>query len=332
MTTTIKRSLVGFLNWVSPANPKKTIVVAGSPRSGTTWLAELLRSLPNYKFLNEPLLPTNNPEVCKLGFEWRTCIDPASDQPEARAFFRRVLSGQVPHGPLWHYESSTAVGRLLEHAVNRQLVVKFCRAGRLLHWLHDTFTPRGTVLLIRHPCAVMASMMNHGGWDDENFKLHADGPDAFGGRLPKTIKTRFSGIFEEVDSKLDTMAVTWALDYYIPLVEHSKGRGYPWTLVPYERLVLEGEDELDRILGTMDVERTENVQKHLDVASEYASADLATKDRRMQLSKWRDRLSDRQIDRILEIVTAFGLDFYTDELEPDYERLLKLQTEAGNEG
>jgi hypothetical protein len=52
----------------------------------------------------------------------------------------------------------------------------------------------------------------------------------------------------------------------------------------------------------------------------------------MQLSKWRDRLSDRQIDRILEIANAFGLDFYTDELEPDYERLSKLQTATGNEG
>ena len=32
-------------------------------------------------------------------------------------------------------------------------------------------------------------------------------------------------------------------------------------------------------------------------------------------------MKEKQIDRILSIVSAFGLDFYTENLEPDYENI-----------
>jgi hypothetical protein len=40
-----------------------------------------------------------------------------------------------------------------------------------------------------------------------------------------------------------------------------------------------------------------------------------------QLSKWRESLTEKQIERILSIVSAFGLDFYTEEIEPDYKKI-----------
>ena len=56
----------------------------------------------------------------------------------------------------------------------------------------------------------------------------------------------------------------------------------------------------------------------------------STKDRllqkpRNQLSKWKEHLTPKQMDDILRIVEIFGLDFYTDELHPDYDRLMKYQ-------
>jgi hypothetical protein len=37
-----------------------------------------------------------------------------------------------------------------------------------------------------------------------------------------------------------------------------------------------------------------------------------------QLSKWKKTLSEEQVERILKIVSDFGLDFYTKDIEPDY--------------
>ena len=39
-----------------------------------------------------------------------------------------------------------------------------------------------------------------------------------------------------------------------------------------------------------------------------------------QLSKWKKALSDKQIERILKIVRDFDLDFYTEDIEPDYDK------------
>jgi phosphopantothenate synthetase len=47
-----------------------------------------------------------------------------------------------------------------------------------------------------------------------------------------------------------------------------------------------------------------------------------------QLTKWRRRLSERQVDEILTVVDEVGLSrFYTDAIEPDYDRLNACQAE-----
>ena len=40
-----------------------------------------------------------------------------------------------------------------------------------------------------------------------------------------------------------------------------------------------------------------------------------------QLSKWKKYLSEKQIQRILKVVSDFGLDFYTEDIEPDYNNI-----------
>lgn len=321
-----RQAVFGFLNRVSPCDIRDTIIVSGAPRSGTTWLAELLRSLSGYKFLNEPLLLSNSKEARDAGFAWRTHISPDESHPQFRAFFERALSGRLPNGPLWHYQSKSRFGRLIEHVTRQKLVVKFCRAGRLLHWLLQQFDVRGTVMIIRHPCAVLASQLEHGGWAPDQLIYDIDSEEALG-QIPDNIRNRYRNILDEISTRLGLMTAVWCLDYYVPFVEYAR-KGHPWVLVPYERLVLDGMSETERILEGVDAKMTDEVRKQLDVASAYASSDLETGNRRKQLSKWQDRLSGDQIDRILEIVTAFGLDFYTKELEPNYKRLSKLQTAA----
>lgn len=296
-----------------------TVVLAGAPRSGTTWLAELLRELPGYKFLNEPLLLHNNEEAVRAGFHWRTHLHPSENAVQKRAFFENVLSGQVPHGPLWHYVSKSLAGKLVEHILHQKLIVKFCRLGRLLHWVDRKFDMRGTVLIIRHPCAVIASQLTHGGWDP-NKVVHDLDSDAALGDVPSDLRNEFNDILSSLETRIDVMTAVWCLDYYIPLIRYSD-YGYPWILVPYERLVLDGYTEMERVFSYLDAEIPGSLEEKLGAASAYASDDLSVTDDYKQLSKWKAQLSSEHIDRILEIVKAFELDFYTKDLEPDYDQL-----------
>jgi len=320
MIRTLKRAIFdGLTRQIAACNIRDTIVVAGAPRSGTTWLAEVLRALPSYKFVNEPLLLSNYEAAQKAGFAWRTHLAPNENAPQAKYFFEDVLSGRVPHGPLWHYQADSSVGRLLEQITHRKLIVKFCRAGRLLHWLLGEFEVRGAVLIVRHPCAVIASQLEHGGWDPDQLVHDIDSEEALG-QMSGDVRLHFADVLDGISTRLELMTATWCLDYYIPLIEYAE-YGHPWELVTYERLVLDGEGEMNRVLLALDAEMTDAVQEQLTVASEYASDDLKTSDSRNQLAKWRSRLSGQQIDRILDIVSAFGLDFYTRELEPNYSRI-----------
>ena len=40
-----------------------------------------------------------------------------------------------------------------------------------------------------------------------------------------------------------------------------------------------------------------------------------------QLIKWKEKLSEKKIRNILKVVNWFGLDFYTEDPEPDYKAL-----------
>jgi hypothetical protein len=279
----------------------------------------VLRELPGYKFLNEPLFLRNNALAREAGFRWRTNFAPEEDNAIAETFFENVLSGRVSRGPLWHYSSPSSIGRLFEHAINSKLVVKFCRAGRLLHWLLRHFEVRGTVFIIRHPCAVLASQLEHGGWALDQLPHDVESEEALG-QMPDTVRTRFADVLEDISTRLEMMTARWCLDYYIPLIEYADS-GHPWVLVPYERLVLEKKSEMNRILTALDAEATGAVRSQLKVASGYASEDLSTENHMRQLAKWRSRLSEKQISRVLEIVSAFNLDFYTEKVLPNYERM-----------
>jgi hypothetical protein len=49
------------------------------------------------------------------------------------------------------------------------------------------------------------------------------------------------------------------------------------------------------------------------------------------LAGWKYKLTDSQVDTILAVLKIFDMDFYTKELEPDYEKLLMFGSRSINE-
>jgi hypothetical protein len=297
-----------------------TIVIAGTGRSGSTWLGEMLRGLRGYKFLNEPFMDTP--------LRRRTYLGSTENAPMAiSAYVQRALSGQLWRSWKWRFEADTRGGMLFEFATCRKVVVKFTRALRMVRWMHQHYRVRGMIVLIRHPCAVISSMLRHGGgWHAEHLENLGGSPveQVLGRNLPAELRRRFEEAAASANRSCEILAHLWALDYHVALFDTERDT-YPWILVPYERLLTRGVDELRRIADAMGVELTEKVLQHVDAASSSASDDLQTRDVKDQLSKWKDRLDDEQVDRILSIVHTYGIDMYTKEPEPDYPRLNVFQ-------
>jgi len=259
---------------------ENTIVISGSPRSGTTWLAEILnRSIPGTSILWEPLNLNRVPEARSSGLTWRTPIPPDRDWPEAEHFMRRVLTGQILNT---HTVSHTHPVRIL---TTKSWIVKSVRATRLLAWISRRFPVRMLILLIRHPCAVVASQRSFPIWSD---------------------------------TREEALAEAWSQDYNVLL---SSPRPHPWMLVPYEKLVMEGRAELKRVFHALDMEVPRTAVEHLRIPSATSRGRSAIRTGSNPLGAWKKNLTSDQVRRVLDVVSTYGLDFYSDHLEPDYERL-----------
>ena len=303
-----------------------TIVVAGVPRAGTTWLLELLRTFPGRKALNEPLLYQRARH--EYGFGWHKYIAPGEEAPRQRQYLRQVLEGQARDIAAWFFKADSQPGKVLEHATRTRLIVKFCRLNRALHWFARQFDVQGIVLMVRHPCAVVASMLQQGAWKESRLRGH--GPSRaeqalHGGSLPEALRDPFEPVLKRITTQTEVLAVHWCLDHYVPLLQHAE-EGFPWVLAPYERLVTQGIEELRRVTDALDVDLTAEMQDRLRKPSS-STVDQVHRRPERQLTKWRRRLSERQVGDILAVVDEVGLSrFYTDAIEPDYDRLNACQT------
>jgi len=290
---------------------KNTIIIAGVPRGGTTWLLEiLLNSLPNSCGIWEPLMLPTDVRLKELSFSWREYIEPDRDWREAETLFRDIFSGiNLNVSNIFKFSWFEYLKQIQEAD---RYIVKFCRANRLLKWVTTKFKTQLPILLIRHPCAVVASQLSHGAW----ARVSSDHPYL----NLEYIKKRpwIKKIIDNVNTPEEKLTVTWCLDYYIPLSEPNP---HPWTLTTYEKLVNAGEDEIKRIFQSLEQEVPKSVDEYLRMPSRSTRMDSNVMQGKNPLTTWKIRLSEEQQNNILDIVTKFGLDFYTENLEPDYKRL-----------
>lgn len=288
-------------------NLQNTIIVASSPRGGSTWLAEIIATLPSYHMLWEPLHLTNNPKCLQWGFQWQNYIPPGTFAPQKQRYIHEILTGS---------DLSTRI--LTSPQVNltrlvflRGYVVKFVNANMMLAWMTQHYPVR-TLLMIRHPCAVVSSQIQHKSWKhfDKNMLTIPDGLFQDYPHLP--------GIFNQLQTHEEILAFEWALQSYVPLQTRSD----QWMVTTYEWLVTSGDSELERLFTYLQEPVPTQARKTLQKPSSSTAAESHVAQGRNPLEGWRQKLSAQQIDNILRVAHEVGITFYSDALKPD-ESMLK---------
>jgi len=309
-------ALRGIISQRKKYSLQDTIIVAGSPRSGTTWLTKVLGSTREYSIISEPLHPARFPEAVRSGFSARTYRPAGETWVTGEEYLKRVFTGKISSSRFAGMEDFTSA------ILSDKLVVKFIRATRLLPWLSEKFDVRQIILLIRHPCAVVASQ-SRSGYSGYNNLL--SGRDVGPGKEEILNEAReIDSVDETIIKKIERittpeelLATAWCIDNYVPLTSTQK---HKWLLAPYEKLTMNSPGSIKEIADMCGIVFSRKNLKNITTPSRTASNDLKISDIR-QLSKWKDHLSKEQIAKILNIVSAFGLDFYNDAIFPDYERL-----------
>jgi hypothetical protein len=286
---------------------RNTIIIAGVGRGGSTWLAELFATLPGYPLLWEPLHLGSNPECIKYGFDWQTYISAGQDEPLKQRYLHQVLTGANL--------SCELLTSLHFHPIQflrfRGYLVKFVNANLLLDWMLHLFPVRA-ILLIRHPCAVVASQLRHSAWDHVN-KEKMTFSQNLAHDYPHLVE-----IHKSIRDREEVLAFEWALQTFIPL---NRPKPYPWYLTTYERLVEDGHKELSCLFQFLGEPVPGEAYKHLRVPSATTQDGSNIANGRNPLSGWQEQLTAHQIQMILNVVHRVGIDFYGDAATPDYRRL-----------
>lgn len=211
------------------------LVVAGAPRSGTTWLAEVLARATGSRLLFEPLAPWAIPNLAVPAFPYLQADD---ESPALEAYMRRVLTG----GVRGDWIDKQPVTRR-----PRGRLAKCVRASFMLGWLHRRFPDLVLVFVTRDPWSVVRSRIDMG-WDPapdlEALLAQASLLEALGSLADEVRRAR-ARLGTGAEADVDANAVLWAV---ANRVAHAGLNELPAIRVSYEVLRDDASGEFRRLI------------------------------------------------------------------------------------
>jgi len=311
---------------------KNTILIVGTPRSGTTWLMNILCVIPRYTYIFEPLNPIWFPESFKVGFKSRTYLQSNINWREGENYLRKIFNGNISNlpikdNPVFDLLKGFSLKNSINHLFGDKLIVKSINMNRMLPWISKNFDLRSIFLLVRHPCACISSQMKSGLYGYRNAsqpfidikptkKILLDEVKEI-----KELNESIINKLKDVGTIEEILATTWCLDYNILLTQKKP---FPWNIVFYERLLKNGFSEIENIfreIGEKNIPRkTLNIFKKPSVVTMKEDVKFLNKPDK-QLSKWKEYLTEKQINRILKVLSYFEINFYSEDIEPNYEKI-----------
>lgn len=293
-----ERLLAGLyvdLNW----DIRSSVFLAGSGRSGTSWLSEVVNHRRDYRYIFEPF----NPEKVNIcgHFRSKQYLRPDDKREEFLVPARKILSGGLRNG--W-------TDRFHRGFITRRRLIKDIRANLLLGWMHANFPEMPMILLLRHPCAVVASRLALG-WRD-NLAETMEQEDLIADHL--------FAMEDEIRSARDDFErhlFLWCIDNYVPLAQFSPGEVH---VAFYENLLVSPEEELQSLFAFLGGRVDERVYGLMERPSPSSRGDT-----KRNLDGWRNSVSKSRIRRAGEILGLFGLDrIYGEDSMPDPRGALDL--------
>ena len=298
------------------------IIISGMPRGGTTWLAEILLNIHGTALLWEPLHHTvlRNSKYKDFSIKLGTLpyIPEDSDWKEAHVFFDKLLGGKIILKEYIFRNSLKYLDKEINLFRNKRWIIKSCRMNLLLPWITNNFDIKPPIFLIRHPLAVVASQLRHKAFNEIHPNTLIDNK-----LLYPSIYNQFSHIIENLKTNEEALAAFWCLNN-ISTIKHSNNN-IKWITVSYERLINRSEEELKRILSRLNIPFDPFILENINSPSFTTKNGSPIKKGGNQLTGWKNSLKQDQVNRILKVVEAFGIEEYSDEVEPNYNKLYNLK-------
>ena len=264
---------------------RNSVFLAGSGRAGTSWVSEIINYRGEYRYVFEPFHP-GKVDVCK-NFRSKQYLRPDDRREEYLEPARKVLTGAL---------RSRWTDRFHRRFVARRRLIKDIRANLLLGWMRANFPGMPIILLLRHPCAVVASRLALG-WKDNLSETV--GQEELVEDFLRPMEPEIRGARDAFERHL----FLWCIENYVPLRQFAPGEIH---LAFYENFLARPEDEIRRLFSFLARDFDERVYQTLNRPSPLSRKG----DGRgvPSVDSWRRRVTDAQLQRTVEVLGLFGLD------------------------
>lgn len=288
---------------------RKSMMVAGTARSGTTWVAEIVSSQIPCRVMFEPFHARCVSAFSQ--FNYFQYMRPGSANDELFAYCQRVFSGNIRHS--W-------IDREVEIIFPQFRVIKEIRANLFLKWIREHFPEMPVVFVVRHPCAVVLSRMQLDWATDVDVE-----PFLSQEELVNDFLSDKMDIIRNAKTPEQKHAIVWCISNLVPLRQFDLNE---LNVIFYENLCARPEVEIPRIFEVIGHEYKNTVFASMDRPSRTSTRSSAVMTGDDKVTQWKRILSPKQIDDILSVVEAFGLDhIYGDSFTPDVKAQYAFQEE-----
>ncbi len=301
-------------------------LIAGSGRSGTTWVLDALATANKMRPVFEPL----HPKVSKFGERYgHRALAPDELHPELQRFLEDVCAGHkerlwtqyrcqrhflVPSpadlrtitdvaslGHRWRKFLQEVPG-LAKMSTRREPLVKCIWANLMLGWLSRQCKFR-IVLVVRHPGAVAESELRNA-WSAK-FAL-----DRFRGdrKLHELTNGRYWALLEQKLTPIEELAAQWLIENQWS-IETAPANGV--TVVFYERLKSLRDSEWERIQKAFDLQCMPDAAMLARPSQQTAPQGSGIDPSATGRPRWQRVLSQEQMSQIQRILDHAHFDLYS---------------------
>lgn len=277
-----------------------TVLVAGSGRSGTTWLGDVINYDDSYRTIFEPF----NPSRVKTWepFGSRRYVRPNNADEQLHSTVRRILAGEIRNS--WadcHNRAFIATKR----------IVKEISINNMLGYLEHRFPQIRIVYILRHPFAVAQSRLRLG-WDTYPDPTVKTDLSVFTRQqaLMDDYLEPFREKLEQASSPFAKEVAFWAAENYAPLQQLRGSKSA--RIVFYEALVLKPQETLPEMMSFVGRSFNERAEKVAIRPSGTSAREATVSDREKDLvASWKKR-GDLEVQEGLAILKTMQLDQYYD--------------------
>lgn len=265
---------------------KPTILLAGTGRSGTSWLADIINFRNDFRYIFEPFCAREVSQVSEL--RPMQYLRPGNCDVKYMNIIGDVIGGRIRNS--W-------ADRFNDKLIIRKRLIKVIRANLFLKWINVNFPDIRIVFLMRHPLAVARSKLKWNWGAANRFLEHAE--------LIEDYLSSFKSEIESCGTTFERILFEWCVDNYVPLKQFKEGEMH---IVFYEHLCVRPQEEVERLFGYLGIEYDHRVNDTISRPSKLCRQDSAVKTGRSLIDTFEDYFTAEQIDRSVEILSMFGLD------------------------